>query len=467
MTGLTDNEIKALSYHAIGVSSEGGDVAYQLSLAGKTEKAANGSVTLRPAGNSGYTIGTLQIDFGQTATSAHDLVSHFQSWTKSNHPDWMLDDQKQKRFTDDLSRDGHHIRDANYDADRAQFGKKIPADRYPAAGPDIDQTFKSHLNTYLATDDGKNFVHQQDVAQVDRLTSKIGTPLRNTSMYKNASPEDQARIYVAIAKAYNQNETLGLATLHDVRDGRIDSLAAINSKIDNFSEYTRTGREHALQGVDQFIALRNSSATNSMHALWQAVVADPLVNPTKLGQDPKQPHLPEQYDIVRGSFVDPVQGRAFVEALEAHGSRNHGDPASPKSRGFYAEGQDMVQWDHDGRGRALIGGQWTEFRREDLALKRNPDHTADLDLTRNGQTETLLHVTHPTGSRAEASPRTTTAQLPGQRPQPDSAAPPAQDAQDLWRAVAARAAPPTGPIAAATVTPQREQALTVRPRQGL
>ena len=61
---------------------------------------------------------------------------------------------------------GHHIRDTNYDADLQQYGPRhIPASRYPETGPDIDQTSKSRLNAYLASDDGKSFVHQQDVAQ--------------------------------------------------------------------------------------------------------------------------------------------------------------------------------------------------------------------------------------------------------------------------------------------------------------
>ena len=62
-----------------------------------------------------------------------------------------------------------------------------------------------------------------------------------------------------------------------------------------------------------------------------------------------------------------------------------------------------MQWDHDGHGRAFTSGQWTKFQRDELTVRRNADRTLDLDLTRNGQTETLLHVTHPTRSRTEAT----------------------------------------------------------------
>ena len=445
MTDLTDNELKALSYHAIGVSSEEGDKAYRLTLCGRTMAARDGRMTLYPEENSGYAIGTLQVDLGQSPETGRNLVAHFQSWARVNHPDWVLDEQQRESFTRDLNRDGRTIRKANHD---------------------IDQTVKSHLNTYLGTDDGKDFVHQQDVAQVNTLTTRIGTPLRTIPFYRNASPEDQARIYVTIAKAFNQNEGLGGEILRKARQGKIDSLAAINTKIDDFSEDARTGRQGAMQGVDQFIALRSAGEGNSMRAPWQAVVADPLVSPGRLDQDPKQPHLRDQYATVRGSFVDPVQGRAFVTALESsHGSHNYGSPSDSRSRGFYVEGRDFVQWDSDGHGRAFVGGKWTELRRDELTVTRNPDHTLDLHLTRNGQTETLLHVTHPTPSRAEAAHAPKPAATPG--PKPDAAIVPPRDARGYWYDVAARNAPSPGSDAASTVAAQPGRDVGIGRRPGL
>lgn len=82
----------------------------------------------------------------------------------------------------------------------------------------------------------------------------------------------------------------------------------------------RTGRDAALLGAKTFNSLRNASLTNPMHAPWQAVVANPLVDPTQVGADPKQPHLAHQYATVKGLFVQPQQGRALVEALDNGGS---------------------------------------------------------------------------------------------------------------------------------------------------
>jgi hypothetical protein len=158
-----------------------------------------------------------------------------------------------------------------------------------------------------------------------------------------------------------------------------------------------------MKGAETFNALRNASQGNSMHEPWQAVVANPLVNPTQLGADPKQRHLADQYAAVKGIFVDPVQGRSFVNALEKGESHNYGDPSKSNSRGFYAEGKDFVQWDRNGQGRAFVGGEWSEFSRNDIALSHNKDHTLDVNITRNGETHSLLHVTHPTGQSHAAS----------------------------------------------------------------
>ncbi|UKE51477.1 peptidoglycan-binding protein [Xanthomonas translucens] len=273
--------------------------------------------------------------------------------------------------------------------------KDIPPSLFPNAGLDIDQTFKKNLNHYLATDSGKSFVHERDVAQLDKLMDSVVPTLKKAEFYKNSNPEDQAKIFAATAKAYNQGDAYGRKILDGIREHEINSIDDINKKINTFPSYMHTGRDDALRGAETFNALRNASQTNPLHAPWQAVVANPLVNPTQLHADPKHAHLAEQYATVKGIFVDPVQGRAFVQSLEHGGSHNYGDPAKSNSRGFYAEGKDFVQWDRDGHGRAFVAGQWSEFSRNELALAHHRDGTLDVNISRNGQTHSLLHLTHP------------------------------------------------------------------------
>lgn len=102
---LTDSELKAISYFAIGVGSEGVeagfDISNRLSFAGNIR---NGVMT--PVGNSGLSIGTLQTDMGQHPDVAPALVGAYQTWATANHPDWVLTDAQRTQTISDLSRNG-------------------------------------------------------------------------------------------------------------------------------------------------------------------------------------------------------------------------------------------------------------------------------------------------------------------------------------------------------------------------
>ena len=83
---LTDNELQAAAYFAVGVTSEGSiagrDVAYRLSFAGNV--GAGGR--MEPVANSGYSLGTLQIDLGQHPDVARDLLDSYQAWAIPTSP---------------------------------------------------------------------------------------------------------------------------------------------------------------------------------------------------------------------------------------------------------------------------------------------------------------------------------------------------------------------------------------------
>lgn len=412
MPGLTEKELQAIAYYAIGVSSEGGDVAYRLSLAGKTLHESGGKVMLEPAGNSGYSIGELQTDLGQRKPVATSLASAFQSWALDNRPDWAMTDRQSSQLAAALSRDGHHIRDPNYTADARKYAAEhhlnhsyYPDGQLPKAGTDIDQALKVRINTYLASDAGKVFVHEHDKAQVDELMRRTAAQLVDAPVYRNAPVDEQAKIFSIVAKAYNQRPALANDIIDELRHGKITSIAGISEKIGasikrdphhpDRPTYMETGRDAALAGAEVFNALRNASKGNPLRTAWDDVMADPLVSPDALGKDPAHPHLANEYAAVKALFVQPAQGAALVNALEIGASYNYGDPANPHSRGFYAQGSNLLQWDRDGHGRAYINQQWSEFSRDDITVVHNHDHTLDIQLTRSGAAGNLLHVTQP------------------------------------------------------------------------
>lgn len=71
---LSREDFQTIAYFAVGVASESKSKAYKLVIAANQ----NSDGTLRPIGNSGYSIGTIQTDLGQHPEVAKDLVSSYQ-----------------------------------------------------------------------------------------------------------------------------------------------------------------------------------------------------------------------------------------------------------------------------------------------------------------------------------------------------------------------------------------------------
>jgi hypothetical protein len=416
MSTLTEQELRTLAYYAIGVASEGKDEAYRLSFAGKHLREKDGTILLQPIGNSGYSVGELQTDLGQHHEDAAALVSAYQDWATRDHPGantgWVLSAAQQAEQTALLQRDGRHIRDPNYNAHnlvyRRQHGVDIPSRLLPQSGQDIDPDFKLHLDVFLATNAGKGFVDMLDAARVDDLVVSVAKPLQGMKAYQSASPEEQAKIFAVTAKAQNQNPVFAQHTLDDIGLGRITTLAGISARIDGAVSrnparpdqptYMETGRDAALAGADVFNALQGMGKHNALRPAWQAVAAKPIADSTQPGVDPALSSIVNQRTAIKALFVQPAQGKGFIEEMQTNGSYSHGDPAHAESRGFYVQGQDFLLWNRHGRGSGLVDGRWIAFSRGEVALRRNDDNTLDVDRARGGQTERLLHVTNPVHS---------------------------------------------------------------------
>lgn len=184
-TALTDAELRALAYFVVGVGSEGSiggrDVSNRLAFAGTIRNGV-----MDPVGNSGYTIGTLQTDLGAHPEAAVQLVDAYQTWARTNHPEWVLTDPQRTQTASDLGRNGRAIETQN--------------------GRPVDATVKSHLDSFLATDAGKTFVYDRDIAQIDTLMRPSGgmDQLRGTTLYQSSSLDDQAKLATVVLKLENQ-----------------------------------------------------------------------------------------------------------------------------------------------------------------------------------------------------------------------------------------------------------------------
>ncbi|MBB3820645.1 hypothetical protein FHT03_000038 [Xanthomonas arboricola] len=388
MSRLTDQELRATLYFAVGVSSESGYAAYQLEVAGDNISTP----LLESADNSGYTIGTIQTDLGQHyqpnmpngENVPRDLVNAYQQWAQGQQQDLVLSQQQVDQTIADLGRNGRAIR--------------------VDAGRPLDAEVKSKLDTFLSSNEGISWVHQRDVAQIDKLMDRAIAPLQRSDVYQNASLDDQVRLATMVGKAYNQNETRTAPMIRNIEANQYHSLADVSAAIDDLNpratgrgDYLEAGRDKALEGADVVNALRNADSRSPLAAAWTNVVANPLVDPTTLNAPQAGQNLAHEYHTVKNLFLHYNRAEEFVSALDRgatyqNASTDRADPTRFNGAGFYAAGNDLVAWDKKGQGHAFLNGAWSGVERQSLARVRNDGGTTDLNINENGQARRLLHV---------------------------------------------------------------------------
>jgi hypothetical protein len=389
---MTPDERRAVAYFAVGVTSEGSnagrDVSYRLSFAGNVRDGV-----MDPVGNSGYSFGTLQIDLGQHPDVARQMLDSYQRWAAAQ-PDHAAVELTQVAYDttlEALQRTGRQMR--------------------AAGAHDID---RSNINRFLASDQGKAFVHGLDTQHVNGVTAEDAVRgngdsalerLRRTDTYRNASQEDQAQLAGMFMKLQNQAGTghwpgimrrveAGTLTSPDDVKTAIDAL--LPNQRNGDPDYIQSGADNTLRGVAVFNALRNASPDNPLSQAWTNVVANPLVGPVAAHRpNPANPDLGFQYDSVRSLFLSPEASQRFIHALDRGGTMSEGHPQQRNGRpqaGFYVAGDDFMHWNRDGHGVAYIGGQWSEIERSQITRIDRGNGVVDLNIARNGVATPLLHI---------------------------------------------------------------------------
>lgn len=382
-TDLTLNGLNVVSLYVIGIASEGGRNPYSLAFAGKEKDGL-----LYPVDKSGITIGIMQTDMGARPWVATELVNTFQEWAKARRPELLLTPRQRTEAIADLSRDAAAI---------------IEDGRTP-----LDPQVKRRLNTFLGSEQGMNFVHRQDVRQVEELNRKVYGPLSATRVYDYASVDDQIRMAAVMGKLHNQNPKLAGKILDRVENGDFRGFAALNAAVTaSGGRSILSGRDAALEGAEVMIALRNSDRANPLRDAWGNVMLDPLIRPTVLDDDRARPNLEKQHAVIKELFIQRQQAPGFIDALDHGGVYRHGrspDGTRFTENGLYASGNNFAIWNNRGEGIGNIKGVWREFDRDDLTKVTNRDGTIDLRLRQNGRDIILLHVDPKTpaqGRRAD------------------------------------------------------------------
>jgi hypothetical protein len=383
---LTDAELRALAYFAVGVGSEGGhggrDASYRLSFAGNIRDGV-----MQPIGNSGYSIGTLQTDLGQHPDVAGTLVDAYQTWARTEHPGWVLSDAERTQTINDLGRNGRTI--------LAQNGRAL------------DATVKSHLDSFLTSDAGITFVHDRDAAQVERLMRSGGAvdQLQETALYRNSTPDEQAILATMLLKIENQGgRGYYPRIINGINSGAIGSIEDVRATINEFlpnrnnrPDYIESGVSHALDATQVFNHLRKADSESPLHQPWRNVLSNPLVNPTQTDQDAARPNLGSEYSAVKTLFLQKVDSPAFIAALDQGGAYgynliNSRGQSRPQSTRLYAAGNDFVVMDGNGIGKAYVGGAWSDVNRANITRSNISDGAVDLNINRDGAVERLMRI---------------------------------------------------------------------------
>ncbi len=399
---LSAAELRATIYFAVGVTSESGNKAYMLAVAG--DRAA--TARLEPADNSGYSIGTIQTDLGQhyqpnnprDENVPRDLVNAYQQWAARDRPTGVLSEDEVAQTISDLGRTGRQI--------NAQNGRAL------------DATVKSNIDAFLASDDGISWVHERDVAQVNKLMRDAIPVLQQSQVYQRSSLDEQVRLAVVVSKAFNQNEVASAQLLTGLRNDSYQNFNDLSSAVDAMSlradDYFETGRDHALLGANVVNALRNADPGSPLRASWDLVRENSLTNPTQLDQRPDGERLAHAYPVVRNLFVEYDRSPHFINALNVGGTYAHGrssreDASRFSGSGLYAAGNDMVVWNASGKGDAYIGGTWQSIDRDDLVKTAGPRGIIDIGINTPTSCSQLLHMDpnapqlRPAARRADSS----------------------------------------------------------------
>jgi peptidoglycan hydrolase-like protein with peptidoglycan-binding domain len=392
-SSLSENELKALTYFAVGVSSEGSvrgrDVSNRLSFAGRI---AGGK--MYPIQMSGLSIGTLQKDLGQDRKeTASALMRAYQAWAIASRERPALTSVERDAAIKALSRNGDAIRDQGN------------------AG--VDARLKANLDAFLRVDEGRDFVHQRDMTQVDSIYGGPLSRLVKTPAYQDASAQDRIKMATVVAKAFNQNPAVADRMLRRMDSGRaeaerLNSFDDVRAYTDrHFSNVMKEGRDAALNGAQVFDALRGLSADNPLHEAWAVVVDDPLITPSQVILDDR-PDFRSQYSTIKNLFLEPGNAKPFIEALERGSDYGHGRPHavgdSGPTSGFFATGTTLVQWNRDGRGAVYIDGSWSEASRDDISHTKNGDGSVDLAVGRGDLPAHRMHL-EPAGPSPARSER--------------------------------------------------------------
>jgi hypothetical protein len=156
MASLNNSQVRALIFNAIGRSSEVATVPFNRLVVS--------------TGNSGYSAGALQTDFGQFPSTGLDLLNEYQKWAPVT-----------ERLTS---------------SEYASASQVIVKRKLGDTGERLDRDVEAKLNKFLSSSDGLAWVSAQDeIVYQGKVTTIVG-PITSSPQFASLSfwPASQKHI---------------------------------------------------------------------------------------------------------------------------------------------------------------------------------------------------------------------------------------------------------------------------------
>jgi hypothetical protein len=278
---LDQNQFSAIAYNAVGRASEVNNLnAYQLQ---------------HSTGNSGWSVGFMQWDFGQGPVRQAQVDVLLQRYQSHAAPG--------ERFSaTQLASLEHRL--------------KTPGQ----TGNALTSVEQGRLNGFLRSDPGRAFVAELDGSQMQRKWDNVGEPLSRMDWLQKLGqehPDEANKIVAMTAKLFNQNETRGGRLLDHLRDHpmsaeqtrdwiRSTGVAGLNAAAQSA---IRSGCDNALQGAELLSRIEGSGTLAG--SAWNAEVVQ-RGNPSLSRDFSTNPNA----QLLDKMFRDPGNGDVLLDKME-------------------------------------------------------------------------------------------------------------------------------------------------------
>lgn len=245
-----------------------------------------------PIGDSGYSVGSMQTDFGQRSTFVNDFVAKYESWAGGD-PNKLIDNSTDLRVI------------------LKTKGKQLDANRVDMSEWPIPAEDSAKFNAYLKSDQGRQDIWELDQKQIQKLIP-FAKKVMATPMFQ-ALTDDAEKINVisTTMKLYNQAEGKANGLLKKMESGKLNSFADIETEINigNYKTFIQTGFKGTKEGAELYNKILGS---NSVVRGW--LVNHGTANLNTLNEIDYKDN--PEFQVLNRLFRDPIKGKTFVDRLE-------------------------------------------------------------------------------------------------------------------------------------------------------